>query len=94
MGERYWMIAHNAAQEGNEEDILSDFCFQRFGNKTAYVQGVAACSNWKIHKISEGIFDQSVPIIWGGYATKTYKIVLGIGDHGQINIISENIIEK
>lgn len=76
-------------QQQSEEDILSDFCFRRFGNKTAYVQGVAACQNWRIRTSSESEFNLSKPIKWGGMATKTMQVELGIGDHGKINILSE-----
>ena len=78
------------AQQSSEMDILSDFCTSRFGNKTAYVQGVAPCPNWRVDMITEDEFEKAVPITWGGYKTKTVKIVLGIGDRGAIRVLSEN----
>jgi len=77
------------AQQSSEMDILSDFCFNRFGNKTAYVQGVAPCPNWTIHQSNEHQFNESMPIMWGGMSTKTMQLILGIGDHGKVSVLSE-----
>ena len=76
-------------QQSAEAQILEDFCFDRFGKKTAYVQGVAPCINWKVSVSDEDEFTKAQPIIWGGYKTTTIKIELGIGDHGKTHILSE-----
>jgi hypothetical protein len=80
------------AQQHSEEDILADFCYHRFGNKTAYVQGVAPCSNWRISPSTEDEYKLSKPIMWGGMPTKTMQLILGIGDHGKVEILSETRI--
>ena len=77
------------AQQYAEMLILEDFCFERFGKKTAYVQGVAPCENWKIWESNKADFDAAQPILWGGSPTKTMRIDLGIGDRGKINILYE-----
>ena len=81
------------AQQGdNEVQILEDFCYDRFGKRTAWVQGVAPCRNWYLSEIDKTKFEQSEPIRWGGHNTKTLKIVLGVGNREKINILSENLV--
>lgn len=75
--------------ESAEHAILEDFCFQRFGKKTVWVQGVAPTENWRIYYSSEDKHNEARPIMWGGYKTKTMRLELGIGNRGKINIISE-----
>ena len=77
------------SQQYSEVDILTDFCFSRFGNKTAYIQGVAPCPNWRIDTSTREDFEKATPIMWGGLKTKTMQIELGIGDHGNVNLLSE-----
>jgi len=78
------------SQQSCEEGILQDFCFERFGPKTVYVQGVAACPGWTIRVSDEQSFNYPVSIQWGGLPTKTMIIELGIGGkNGAINILSE-----
>ena len=67
------------AQQSTEQEIVEDFCRGEFGDKVAYVQGVAACQNWEVHESSEREYIIAKPINWGGYETETLKIVLGIG---------------
>jgi len=77
------------AQQSCEEGILEDFCFKRFGDKITYVQGVAPCPNWIISISNEHEFNNSLPIKWGGMATETMQLELGIGDHGRVRLLSE-----
>ena len=77
------------AHQSCEMDILSDFCFSRFGEKTAYVQGVAPATNWEIYPSSAEKYYEAAPIKWGGHKTKTVRLELGIGKKGQVNILSE-----
>ena len=72
-----------------EKEIIEDFCFERFGKKTVYVQGVAPVPNWEIHESDKNNFDIARPINWGGYITKTTKLVIEIGNHGTTKIITE-----
>lgn len=82
-----------AQQGNNEEQILEDFCYERYGKRTAWVQGVAPCRNWYIREIQQKDYDNPQPINWGGHKTKTEILVLGIGDMNKINIIgSENFV--
>jgi hypothetical protein len=55
------------AQQSSEADILADFCFKRFGDKTAYIQGVAPCPNWRITESDEKEYKACIPIKVGGY---------------------------
>jgi len=77
------------AQQSSEKDILYDFCSSRFGNKTVYVQGVAPCPNWEVTPLTKEHFEKALPIMWGGYRTKTMSIELGIGKRGAVNVLSE-----
>ena len=79
------------AQQSCEAQIMDDFCFDRFGKKTAYVQGVAPCPGWTVVSSNEEEFMDAEPIVWGGYKTKTMRLELGIGDHGKISILSEEL---
>ena len=78
-----------AHQGENEYLILQDYCFNKFGKKTAWVQGVAPCSNWGIYKITKEDFKNHSPIMWGGSPTKTYVITLGVGYRDKIHTLSE-----
>jgi len=64
--------AHNT----NQDLILEDWCFQKYGPKVAYVQGVAPCPAWSISLIDKERFDKAEPINWGGYKTRTEKLTL------------------
>lgn len=67
------------AQQAAEREILEDFCFKRFGSKVVYVQGVAATVGWVIYESTVEEFEAARPIKWGGWATDTFKLILGIG---------------
>lgn len=70
------------AQQHSELTILRDFCRERFGAETEYVQGVAACANWSVHAIDETAFKEAQPIRWGGMDTETRRLLLRIGTKG------------
>lgn len=67
------------AQQAAEREILEDFCFKRFGSKVVYVQGVAPTVGWVIYESTVEEFEAALPIKWGGWATKTFKLIMGIG---------------
>ena len=79
------------AQQGdNEVQILEDYCFENFGKKTAWVQGVAPCVNWRVTKVKKEHWERPEPVNWGGFRTKTDIITLGVGDKNKINVLSQN----
>jgi hypothetical protein len=80
------------AQRTLEQEILEDFCYKRFGNKVAYVQGVAATLSWRVDEIVKEVYDKANPVRWGGYNTKTMKLELDIGNRGQTVVKSEQEI--
>lgn len=81
------------AQQGNNElEILEDYCYNKFGKRTAWVQGVAPCENWKIREIKKEVFDKPETMTCGGYKTKTEIIVLGVGNRDKVNIISQDSV--
>ena len=83
------------AQQGeNETQILEDFCYDKFGKRTAWVQGVAPCENWILHQINQHEFENPVPVRWGGYDTKTEMLILGVGNRGKINTIKRWIYNE
>ena len=67
------------AQQSAEREILEEFCFNRFGSKVVYVQGVAPTAGWTLSESTIEEFEESRPIKWGGWATKTFKLIMGIG---------------
>jgi len=71
--------AGHSAQQYAEENILRDFCRERFGTETAYVQGVAATPNWSLHAIDQQQFVDARPIRWGGFDTETRRLLLKLG---------------
>jgi hypothetical protein len=77
------------AQQFIEKEIMEDFCFERFGKKIVYAQGVALCPNWSIFPIPEIEFNTARPVMWDGYPTKTMRIELEIGDHMLIRVLRE-----
>jgi hypothetical protein len=48
-------------QRWNAQDLVTDFCFQRFGRKTAFVQGVSPITSWSISKLEEEDFHRLDP---------------------------------
>lgn len=77
------------AQQSAEREILETLCFNRFGDKVEYVQGVAPTPNWTLHESKKDIFEEARPIMWGGYPTKTVRLEIGIGDHGKVNVYAD-----
>ena len=75
------------AQQSAEAAIIDDFCFDRFGNKAGYVQGVAPCNNWAVWESNIDEFNEAQPIVWGGWKTETIKLTLGIGGHGKTVVL-------
>lgn len=69
----------HAAQKFALDAMLRDWCRERFGPETAYVQGVAPVPNWSIHESTREQWNAARPIKWGGYATETHRVVLGLG---------------
>lgn len=82
---------HLTQQGNHEHEILEDICYEQFGKRTAWVQGVAPCENWKIKNIKKEDFENAVPIMWGGHKTETRIMVLGVGNKGKVNVFSDNI---
>lgn len=39
------------------EEHITDFCYKMFGNKVAFVQGVAETNNWILNKITKESFN-------------------------------------
>jgi len=76
-------------QQFAEREILETFLFSRFGDRVAYVQGVAPTPNWALHESNKEVFEEAQPIVWGGYPTKTVRLELGIGDHGKVNVYAD-----
>ena len=79
------------AQQSAELEIVETFCYRRFGDKVAYVQGIAPTSGWTLRDSNKDEFESSKPIFWGGVPTKTMRIRLGIGDLGKVRVISSEI---
>ncbi len=77
------------AQQFAELEILETFCFERFGDKVVFVQGVAPTPNWKVWESSKVEFENAKPILWGGYPTKTIRLELGIGHNKGVGILLE-----
>jgi len=77
------------AQQYHEKEIVEDYCRSRFGDKVAYVQGVAPCKNWDVRESDQEEFNNPKPIVWGGWKTETLIIIMEIGDHGKTKVISE-----
>lgn len=75
------------AQQNEQAEIaiLEDVCLRRFGKKVVYVQGVAACAGWVLHKSTLEEYRAAQPHRWGGYPTQTMRLELGIGNSGKVN---------
>ena len=72
-----------------EEMIVRDWCRERFGPEVAYVQGIAATQNWIVCESNVTEFELAIPTVWGGSATTTRRIVLGIGNRCAVHIHSD-----
>jgi len=65
-------IPEHSEYGGYEFEFVEDFCYNRFGNKIAYVQGVAPTRNWYITAVSEAEYENN------HYYSRN-RIELGIG---------------
>lgn len=77
------------AQRACEQQIIQDWCRERFGAEVAYVQGVAATPNWTVAPSCEVAFEQAAPIVWGGYSTDTRRVEIHIGNGGKTTVIAD-----
>ncbi len=80
------------AHQACEFQIVQDFCRQRYGNEVEYVQGIAACLNWRVCELTEAEFSRSTPNERGGYKTETRRVELDIGGREQTAIVSDDAI--
>lgn len=80
------------SQQSAEREIVEQFCFERFGPKVGYVQGVAPCPGWQLLSIKQGDYDLARPIIWGGCSTKTSRVELEIGRESDFRIVSDLVV--
>ena len=79
--------------------LLEQWCEDRFGSRTDYVQGVAPVPAWEIWDSDEDKWREAHPIKWGGYATETKRIALSLGvktglDDSPIKVIFEQLSEE
>jgi hypothetical protein len=72
------------SQQAYVKDIIEDYCYKTWGDKVAYVQGVAPTLNWIVIESTENDFVSAPPIRRGDYLGKTEQLILKIGDHGKI----------
>ena len=77
----------NFIQIQNRLNILKDYCYSEFGNKTAWVKGTIPCSNWKIYTSNEKDFIHHSPILINGKQTGTEVMILEIKYGSEINLM-------
>lgn len=73
------------SQRTLELEIVSDWCYVRFGPKVAYVQGVAPTLSWIVSESNENEFVSAKSVMYGIYKIPTKKVVLGIGLGNTVN---------
>ena len=66
------------AQQCLEKEILEDFCYNKFGPKVDYIQGVAPTLAWHVHQISEKEYYS--PMNKTSYGLTPNRIELELGD--------------